>query len=176
MIKIHTISENKISIYGIEKNEILCNEIEILTKGNVHYQQRTKSFITSNKYRNDIKCLLLKYYKDFNFLDNIDILNLSKIIEEKSGFTNLKIETNVEEFRNKKYLIIQSFDLVEQIETPCNMFISFKIECTISLDGQKDRYWFPLKYKYDHPSGGSNGYNFLDLYYYPENSKWEILE
>jgi len=105
------------------------------------------------------------------------IQELENLIENVSGFDNVFLETGtLISPNNSRYITIESNDLIDQIDKPANMFTSFKIEGSISVTIPKEKFWLPLHYRYDHPSGGKNSYSFLDVYLDVKKERWIVLD
>ena len=119
--------------------------------------------------------------KAFEFAENIPFDELFDEIKKITGVKELKFTKKIDEDRyGMPRIQFKSQDLAENIGFLKLMFktlviSTFNTEIIYDKDTNRYRYWGTASFRYNHPSGGSNGYTFL-TFWYDNNWQFEIEE
>ena len=112
------------------------------------------------------------------FAESIDMTELFDHIKSITGLSDLKFNYKITTNRyDEPYITFESQDLVEKVGFLKLIFSSISIsqfnsEIIYSKESDEYYYWGTANFRYDHPSGGSNGCTFLRFRYI--HGYWEF--
>lgn len=112
--------------------------------------------------------------KLFEFAEQIPMEELYAEIRKRTGLSDLKFNHRVADSRGAVRIYVESEDIVEKLPRFLTLMFSEMVLSTFNTEVvEKDGkifWWGSISFRYHHPSGGSNGYNFLTFWY--ENNSW----